>query len=62
MGRTSWAQLAQAHAGVPNLGNDLLEHFLNTPANGPANAFTLGKQYDFQFIYEHSAQASCSFC
>jgi molybdate/tungstate transport system substrate-binding protein len=54
------AQLAQTHAGVPNLGNDLLEHFVNTPANGPANAFTLGKQFDFQFIYEHSAAAAAA--
>jgi hypothetical protein len=33
--------MAQSHTGVPNLGNDLLEHCLVTPANGPANAFTL---------------------
>lgn len=52
------AQLEQAHAGVPNLANDLLEHYVATPAAAPANAFALGKQFDFQFTYEHSAQAA----
>jgi len=28
------------------------------PASAPANAFALGKQYDFQLIYEHSAQGA----
>src|SRR5579859_1357768 len=51
-------QLTQAHYDVPNLSNNLLEHYLVLPATAPANAFTLGKQYDFQFIYEHSAQAA----
>jgi molybdate/tungstate transport system substrate-binding protein len=52
------AQLEQAHAGVPNLANDLLEHYVATPAAAPANAFALGKLFDFQFTYEHSAQAA----
>jgi molybdate/tungstate transport system substrate-binding protein len=51
-------QLAQAHYGTPNLSNDLLEHYLALPATPPANAFVLGKQYDFQLIYEHSAAAA----
>ncbi|MGI9148699.1 MAG: substrate-binding domain-containing protein [Chloroflexota bacterium] len=50
-------QLTQAHYGIPDLSNNLLEHYLARPAAAPANAFSLGKQYDFQFIYEHSAQA-----
>lgn len=51
-------QLAQAHAGVPNLYNDLLEHYFAIPATAPANANGFGKQYDFQLIYEHSALAA----
>ena len=51
-------QLAQAHYKVPNLANDLLEHYFAIPATAPASANVLGKQYDFQLIYEHSAQAA----
>jgi len=49
-------QLTQAHYAVPNLYNNLLEHYLVLPLAAPANAYVLGKQYDFQLIYEHSAQ------
>jgi molybdate/tungstate transport system substrate-binding protein len=38
--------------GVPGLYNALLEHYM-TPASG-----TMGKDYSFQFIYEHSAAAA----
>lgn len=48
-------QLTQAHYDVPNLYNNLLQHYVALPAAAPANAFVLGKQYDFQLIYEHSA-------
>jgi molybdate/tungstate transport system substrate-binding protein len=51
-------QLTQAHYDVPNLYNNLLGHYLVLPASAPANAFSLGKQYDFQLIYEHSAQGA----
>ena len=51
-------QLTQAHYGMPNLSNDLLEHYLALPATAPANAFVLGTQYDFQLLYEHSALAA----
>ncbi len=51
-------QLTQAHYDVPNLYDNLLGHYLVLPAAAPANAFTLGKQFDFQFIYEHSAQGA----
>jgi molybdate/tungstate transport system substrate-binding protein len=51
-------QLAQAHYGLPTLSNDLLEHYFAIPATAPASANALGKQFDFQLIYEHSAQAA----
>jgi len=53
-------RLTQAHYNVPNLANALLEHVTIAgaaraePGSGP----TLGKDYDFQFIYEHSAAAA----
>src|SRR5579859_2617600 len=48
-------QLAQMHYDLPNLYNNLLEHYVAIPATAPGSAFAIGKQYDFQFIYEHSA-------
>ena len=48
-------QLAQMHYDTPNLYNNLLQHYLAIPAASPASAFALGKQYDFQLTYEHSA-------
>jgi molybdate/tungstate transport system substrate-binding protein len=51
-------QLTQSHYDVPNLYDNLLGHYLVLPAAAPANAFALGKQYDFQLIYEHSAQGA----
>jgi ABC-type molybdate transport system substrate-binding protein len=51
-------QLAEAHYQVPNLANDLLEHYFAIPATAPGGATVLGKQYDFQLIYAHSAQAA----
>src|SRR5262249_36834835 len=48
-------QLTQMHYGTPNLYNDLLQHYLAIPATAPGTAFAIGKQYDFQLIYEHSA-------
>src|SRR6202789_3051349 len=46
-------QLAEAYYKVPNLYNNLLEHLV-TPGQGAA----LGKQFDFQFAYEHNARAT----
>ena len=48
-------QLAQDYYKVPNLYNDMLKHLVIPGADhsGPA----MGKRFDFQFIYEHSAQA-----
>jgi molybdate/tungstate transport system substrate-binding protein len=51
-------QLAEMHYGQPNLYNTLLEHYVAIPATAPGSAFALGKQYDFQFIYEHSAMGT----
>jgi len=48
-------QLTEAHYGTPNLFNNLLQHYVALPASAPQGAFALGKQYDFQLIYEHSA-------
>lgn len=45
-------QLAQDHYGVPNLYDDLLSNL--TVAHVPGG---LGKAYDYQVIYEHSATA-----
>jgi len=46
-------QLAEAYYKVPNLYNNMLEHLV-TPVPGA----TLGKQFDFQFGYEHNARAT----
>jgi molybdate/tungstate transport system substrate-binding protein len=46
-------QLAEAHYKVPNLYNNMLEHLVST-GQGAA----LGKQFDFQFSYEHNARAT----
>jgi ABC-type molybdate transport system substrate-binding protein len=50
-------RLAQAHYNVPNLSNSLLEHLTINAAAGAdaATRPTLGRDYNFQFIYEHSA-------
>jgi len=44
--------LAERHHRMPGLYNALLEHYM-TPAIG-----TLGKDFSFQFTYEHSAAAA----
>jgi molybdate/tungstate transport system substrate-binding protein len=46
-------QLAEAYHKVPNLYNNMLEHVVS--AGGES---VLGKQFDFQLIYEHNAQAT----
>ncbi len=47
-------QLAQEYYKVPNLYNNLMKHLVII---GPDNSGgALGKRFDFQFIYEHSAQ------
>jgi molybdate/tungstate transport system substrate-binding protein len=54
-------QLAQISYHAPNLYQSLLEHYTIVPdvggANG-ANGRVLGRDYDFQFTYEHSAAAA----
>jgi len=51
-------QLAEAYYKVPNLYNNLLEHVV-IAGSDPA-APTLGKGFDFQFTYEHSARTTAS--
>jgi len=53
-------QLAQAFYGVPNLSNQLLEHYTILPDVGGAgaNRRALGTDFTFQFTYEHSAAAA----
>jgi molybdate/tungstate transport system substrate-binding protein len=51
-------QLAEAYYKVANLYNNLLEHLVI--AGSDASAPTLGKGFEFQFTYEHSARAIAS--
>jgi molybdate/tungstate transport system substrate-binding protein len=54
-------QLTQAFYDMPNLANQLLEHYTILPDVGGANGGgrgTLGTDFTFQFIYEHSAAAA----
>jgi molybdate/tungstate transport system substrate-binding protein len=46
-------QLAEAYYKVPNLYNNMLERLVSS-GQGAA----LGKQFDFQFAYEHNARAT----
>jgi molybdate/tungstate transport system substrate-binding protein len=50
-------RLAQSHYGVPNLANLLMEHVtINAAAAGDTpQAPVLGKDFNFQFAYEHNA-------
>jgi hypothetical protein len=52
--------LAQVHYNLPNLATLLLEHLtINAAAGSDAeDGPTLGRDYSFQFIYEHSAAAT----
>jgi len=50
-------QLAEAYYKVPNLYNNLLGH-LTIP--GPNSGAVIGKQFDFQFSYEHNARATAA--
>jgi molybdate/tungstate transport system substrate-binding protein len=54
-------ELAQKHYRVANLYNDLLEHYAVVPAASSPDAAatpTLGRDFSFQFSYEHSAAAA----
>jgi len=52
-------RLAQSYYNVPNLYDNLLEHYVATPAAGaPTGTFALGKNYNFQLIYVRNAQAT----
>jgi molybdate/tungstate transport system substrate-binding protein len=50
-------QLAAEYYRVPNLYNNLLEHLVIMGQNSGA---VLGKQFDFQFTYEHNARATAA--
>lgn len=49
-------QLAEAYYKVPNLYNNLLEHAVVPGADPTGTA--LGRVFDFQFTYEHTARAT----
>ena len=51
-------RLSQSYYNVPNLYNNLLEHYFAIPATSPSSANKLGAQYDYQLIYQHSAYAN----
>ncbi len=50
--------LAQRHLKVPGLYNALLLHYQVTPADPAGAAPALGKDFNFQFTYEHTAAAA----
>jgi molybdate/tungstate transport system substrate-binding protein len=50
-------QLAAEYYKVPNLYNNLLEHLV---IMGPDSGAVLGRQFDFQFTYEHNARAAAA--
>jgi molybdate/tungstate transport system substrate-binding protein len=52
-------QLMEAYYKVPNLYNDLLEHLV-IPGFDPSAGPSLGKRFDYQFMYEHGAQVMAS--
>ena len=48
-------ELAQAHYKVPGLQNTLLQHYQVNVADPSASTPALGKDFSFQFTYEHNA-------
>jgi len=48
-------ELAQAHYKVPGLQNGLLQHYQVNVADPSVPAPALGKDFSFQFTYEHNA-------
>lgn len=50
-------QLAEEYYKVPNLYNNLLEHLV---IMGQDSGAVLGRQFDFQFTYEHNARAAAA--
>jgi len=51
-------ELAQRYLRVPGLYNALLQHYQVTPADPGGAAPILGKDFNFQFTYEHTAAAA----
>jgi ABC-type molybdate transport system substrate-binding protein len=50
--------LAQRHLAIPGLYNALLQHYQVTPADPGGATPALGKDFNFQFTYEHTAAAA----
>ena len=50
-------QLTEEYYNVPNLYNNMLEHVIIPGQNSGA---TLGKEFDFQIVYEHNARATAA--
>lgn len=50
--------LAERHYGVAGLYNSVLERYQVVPAVAGADAPALGRDFNFQFTYEHSAEAA----
>jgi molybdate/tungstate transport system substrate-binding protein len=50
-------QLAEAYYKAPNLYNNMLEHLISPGADSGA---VIGKQFQFQFAYEHNARATAA--
>ncbi len=48
-------QLTEEYYKVPNLYNNMLKHLVSS-----GQGATLGKQFDFQFAYEHNARATAA--
>jgi len=52
--------LAQDYYNVPNLYNNLLEHYVAAPAQGATTPYALGTNYDFSLTYESNAIATAA--
>jgi len=53
-------ELAEAHTKVPGLYNALLQHYQVNVADPAGPAPALGKDFSFQFTYEHTAAATAA--
>jgi len=53
-------ELAQRHLNIPGLYNALLQRYQVTPADPAGPAPALGKDFNFQFTYEHTAVAAAT--
>jgi ABC-type molybdate transport system substrate-binding protein len=51
-------ELAQSHHKIPGLYNSLLQHYTVNPPDGGSAPLVLGRDFSFQFTYEHTAAAA----